>query len=176
MSNASFSDGLIKVGMSSKDPIERKSELESSGVPEPFVIEYKALVDDYRKIETKIHRLLIKHRPNKKREFFTCSILEVIAAIRSVATISYEENNHNGFEGNNAGKQHKDKQSSDQRYKTRTSSKIDIAELKARKEMFERVSKGDPKEKAAKPKDQSQLSSKLNELYRRIAIFEKHKK
>ena len=55
MSNASFSDGRIKIGMSSKDPIERKSELESSGVPEPFVIEYKAMVDDYQKIEQKVH-------------------------------------------------------------------------------------------------------------------------
>jgi len=94
MSNASFSDGRIKIGMSSKDPIERKSELESSGVPEPFVIEYKAMVDDYQKIEQKVHRLLDKYRPNKKREFFTCTIPEAIIAIRSGTTIHFEENSY----------------------------------------------------------------------------------
>jgi hypothetical protein len=35
MSNPTFADGRIKISMSSKDPVERKSELESSGLPEP---------------------------------------------------------------------------------------------------------------------------------------------
>jgi hypothetical protein len=91
MSNSSFSDGRIKIGMSSKDPIERKSELESSGVPEPFVIEYKALVDDYQKVEKRVHSRLEKYRPNIKREFFNCTILEAILAIRSIADISFED-------------------------------------------------------------------------------------
>ena len=94
MSNASFSDGRIKIGMSSKDPVERKSELESSGVPEPFVIEYKAMVDDYQKVEQTIHRSLDNYRPNKKREFFTCTIPEAIITIRSSSVIAFEENNY----------------------------------------------------------------------------------
>jgi len=94
MSNASFSDGRIKIGMSSKDPVERKSELESSGVPEPFVIEYKAMVDDYQKVEQQVHRHLDNYRPNKKREFFTCSIADAIISIRSIANVAFEENNN----------------------------------------------------------------------------------
>ena len=94
MSNPSFADGRIKIGMSSKDPVERKSELESSGVPEPFVIEYKAMTDDYQQVEQKVHRLLDKYRPNKNREFFTCTTLQAIAAIRSVANVVFQENNH----------------------------------------------------------------------------------
>ena len=93
MSNASFSDGRIKIGMSSKDPVERKSELESSGVPEPFVIEYKAMVDDYQKVEQQVHRHLDNYRPNKKREFFTCSISDAIITIRTVAEVNFEESN-----------------------------------------------------------------------------------
>lgn len=94
MSNASFSDGRIKIGMSSKDPVERKRELESSGVPEPFVIEYKAMVDDYQKVERHVHRDLDNWRPNKNREFFTCSVSDAIISIKSIAKIAFEENNY----------------------------------------------------------------------------------
>jgi endo-alpha-1,4-polygalactosaminidase (GH114 family) len=86
-------DGLIKIGMTSKDPLLRKSELETTGVPESFEIEYQALVDDYKKVEKKVHHSLEGERYSK--EFFICTISEAITAIKSVATILYEQSNPN---------------------------------------------------------------------------------
>ena len=75
MSNASFSDGRIKIGMSSKDPVERKSELESSGVPEPFVIEYKAMVDDYQRSNSKYTGIWIIIDLTRKENFLLALFL-----------------------------------------------------------------------------------------------------
>tara|TARA_A100001015_G_C14355920_1_gene468566 strand:+ start:320 stop:514 length:195 start_codon:yes stop_codon:yes gene_type:complete len=45
MSNPSFTDGKIKIGKSQKDPALRKEELNTTGLPEPFELEYYALVE-----------------------------------------------------------------------------------------------------------------------------------
>ena len=36
--------GLLKIGQTSKDPLVRRKDLSTTGVPEEFVIEYQALV------------------------------------------------------------------------------------------------------------------------------------
>ena len=92
MSNPSFSDGRIKIGKSHSDPSSfRKKELYSTGVPEPFVVEYYAFVEDYNNAEIEIHRTLSKVRPNKDREFFNISPPEAIIKIRELCEIKYEE-------------------------------------------------------------------------------------
>lgn len=64
MSNPSHS-GLLKIGQMSKDPLVRRKELSTTGVPEEFVIEYQALVSDYRRQEKLIHQKLSKVRYSK---------------------------------------------------------------------------------------------------------------
>ena len=92
MSNPSFSDGRIKIGKSHSDPSSfRKKELYSTGVPEPFVVEYYAFVEDYNNAEIEIHRTLSKVRPNKDREFFNISPPEAILKIREICVIKLEE-------------------------------------------------------------------------------------
>tara|TARA_B100001093_G_scaffold507401_1_gene567904 strand:+ start:269 stop:907 length:639 start_codon:yes stop_codon:yes gene_type:complete len=91
MSNASFADGRIKIGMSASDPTRRKEELYSTGVPEPFTIEYYAFVEDFESIEKNVHVTLDSYRPNKNREFFNCSIEKAISTIRELSVINYEE-------------------------------------------------------------------------------------
>jgi hypothetical protein len=94
MSNAAFASGLIKIGKSSKDPEDyRKNELETTGVPEPFVVEYYAFVDEYDKIESELHSQLDSVRPNNNREFFNFSIPETINLIREVSgkRLKYEK-------------------------------------------------------------------------------------
>jgi len=92
MSNPSYSDGLLKIGKSKSDPSSfRKEELYTTGVPQPFVIEYSALVEDYNAIETKVHESLSAYRPNKSREFFNCSIEQAILTIQQVSKIKFEE-------------------------------------------------------------------------------------
>ena len=97
MSNPSFSDGRIKIGKSKADPdTYRKDELDSTGVPEPFFVEYFAFVEDHHSLERQVHSKLDSQRPNKNREFFTVSIPEAINSIRELAgdNIKYEEVNY----------------------------------------------------------------------------------
>ena len=73
LSNPSL-PGLFKVGRTDVTVEERASELWTTGVPTPFVIELTAAVEDSVKAEKRVHSLLKKYRENKRREFFRTSI------------------------------------------------------------------------------------------------------
>ncbi len=60
-------------------------------MPEPFRVEYSALVENVQNIERKIHKIFNKKRARKNREFFVCTVPEVIVEIRKIATIQDEE-------------------------------------------------------------------------------------
>lgn len=64
---------LYKIGWTRKDPEIRISELYTTGVPTPFKIEYKQLVNNAPSIENKIHKLLNEYRVSNEREFFKFS-------------------------------------------------------------------------------------------------------
>ncbi len=85
MSNPSFVDGLIKIGQSDRDPMTyRKAELETTGVPEPFVVEYYAFVQYHHSLEKQVHRNLSHKRNTRNREFFNASVPEAINLIREL--------------------------------------------------------------------------------------------
>jgi hypothetical protein len=79
MSNTAM-PGLLKIGFSLKDPALRATELFTTGVPSRFRIEYCALVHSPERIEVAVHQLLADK--NHDKEFFSCSIEQVVAAIR----------------------------------------------------------------------------------------------
>jgi len=86
MSNEGFTNELLKIGKSSRDPEEfRKSELETTGVPMPFKVEYFAFTDDYDEVERLVHEHLSDFRPASNREFFSVSTFEAISAIKQIA-------------------------------------------------------------------------------------------
>ena len=94
MSNPSFQHGLIKIGMSDRDPTQfRKAELETTGVPDKFYVEYYAFISDHYAFVRHIHRKLGSSRPNKNREFFKYPIPNAIDLIRQLAggSIEYEK-------------------------------------------------------------------------------------
>ena len=92
MSNPSYKNERLKIGISKHDPTsQRVIELYSTGVPEPFKVEYYAFVENYEAAEKIVHSTLDNKRPNKDREFFTCSVPEAIIAIRNHTKIKYEE-------------------------------------------------------------------------------------
>lgn len=92
MSNPSFIGSTLKIGMSERDPtVFRSDELYSTGVPQPFKVEYFAFVESPMELERKVHRLLDQYRPNANREFFECDLSLAIETIRENATIKYEE-------------------------------------------------------------------------------------
>ena len=76
---------LLKIGQTSKDPNIRRSDLNSSGVPEEFIIEYYAFVEDYVQLELEVHTELNEVRYKENREFFEISVQEAVNSIRSVA-------------------------------------------------------------------------------------------
>ena len=84
MSNPAHPD-IQKIGQTAKDPEERRKELGSTGVLEDFVLEYRALSEDYESLEREIHRSLSHLRYRQEREFFTISVPEAIDKIREVA-------------------------------------------------------------------------------------------
>lgn len=92
LSNPAFPH-LIKIGKSERDPVDfRSSELYTTGVPQQFVVEYYAMIDNYHFVESECHSLLDAFRPNKGREFFEYPIPEAISLIRRISFgLKYEK-------------------------------------------------------------------------------------
>lgn len=77
--------GLVKIGQTANDPIKRARELENTGVPGKFEVEYQGLFDGYAQIERSVHRTLSEHRVTSNREFFRIDVARAILAIREAA-------------------------------------------------------------------------------------------
>src|SRR5258706_1299556 len=75
--------GLVKIGYSTKDPILRAEELKNTGSPHACEVAYDALVVEPRSLEQTVHVALSGKREGK--EWFSCTIEEAIAEIRSLA-------------------------------------------------------------------------------------------
>lgn len=73
---------LIKVGYTMKDPELRAAELNHTGSPHPYIVEYEVLVEEPRDVEQTVHGRLRDRLEGK--EWFRCSAEEAIAAIKSV--------------------------------------------------------------------------------------------
>lgn len=77
--------GLVKIGKTTNTPSQRMSELQSTGVPTPFELEFSITVNDCHKAERLAHTFLGRYRVSSNREFFRTTpkiaiekILEVI--------------------------------------------------------------------------------------------------
>jgi len=79
ITNRAFPD-LIKIGFSLKDPSLRAIELNHTGVPYPYRVEYEVMVGNPREIEQRAHRSLSNMREGK--EWFRCSIETGVEVIR----------------------------------------------------------------------------------------------
>ena len=92
MTNAAFLD-LVKIGKSAKDPQYRKVDLETTGVPDQFIVEYFAFVKDFHRVEMAVHNQLSSFRYKENREFFGCGVTKGITTIRDCASsgMKYEE-------------------------------------------------------------------------------------
>ena len=77
--------GLVKIGQTSKAPDIRRNDLNSTGVLEDFILEYRVLASDYLRLEKEIHQKLNNSRYRQDREFFEISVQEAISTIRKIA-------------------------------------------------------------------------------------------
>ena len=82
MSNEAM-PGLYKIGCTSRHPLERASDLYTTGVPTPFVVEYCINIDNYANIERLVHKELSAY--NFGKEFFKCDLDKCILTIKKVA-------------------------------------------------------------------------------------------
>lgn len=73
--------GLLKIGFSIKVPTERAAELNTTGVPSPFEVEYYCLIEKPALLEAAVHRQLKEARHANDREFFRLSLSEAIRAV-----------------------------------------------------------------------------------------------
>ena len=74
--------GLVKIGYTMKDPEIRAAELNGTGVPTPYVVEYEVLVNEPMKIERAAHTHFSVDREGK--EWFNLSPEDAVAGIKQV--------------------------------------------------------------------------------------------
>jgi T5orf172 domain len=72
--------GLVKIGWSSKDPSMRAKELNNTGCPHSYQVEYEALLENPYNVEQAIHKHFKDIREGK--EWFRCKVDEAVLAIR----------------------------------------------------------------------------------------------
>lgn len=73
---------LVKVGYSTKDPTMRAKELDHTGSPHSYRVEYDVLVQNPRDTERTVHAALADCREGK--EWFRCPVQEAVGVIRRV--------------------------------------------------------------------------------------------
>lgn len=74
--------GIVKVGKTRQNPIERAKELSSaSGVPAPFLVVYHAYFKDCNQAEQFVHARLQNSRVSNNREFFQVDIPVAVDAV-----------------------------------------------------------------------------------------------
>lgn len=73
--------GLVKIGKTTTSPHQRMSELHTTGVPTPFVIEFVAEVDNCHRAEHLAHIKLRQYRVSGNREFFNISVEDALSQI-----------------------------------------------------------------------------------------------
>lgn len=88
--------GLVKVGYSKNDPELRAKELNHTGSPHPYLVEYELLIDEPFNVEQRAHKILSSKREAK--EWFRCTSEEAIAAIKQVAGSSSITETYKGAE------------------------------------------------------------------------------
>ena len=90
MSNKSM-PGIVKIGVSSRHPGERATDLQTTGVPTPFIVEYYAFFGSYVwEAEKEAQKKLHSYRISDNREFFNVSVDNAISAIQSLG-IKFEQ-------------------------------------------------------------------------------------
>jgi predicted RNA-binding Zn-ribbon protein involved in translation (DUF1610 family) len=73
--------GLVKVGFSLKDPALRATELSTTGVPHPYVVEYDVLVLNPIEVEQSVHRAFREEGRHEAKEFFRVTVSDAITKI-----------------------------------------------------------------------------------------------
>src|SRR5208337_3462797 len=78
--------GMVKIGMTGRDPAKRAAEIcSSSGLIAPARIEFCLWVEDRRAVEQAVKDALGRHRVRGRRELFRTDVATARAAIESAS-------------------------------------------------------------------------------------------
>lgn len=80
-------EGLVKIGMTTREPETRTQELSSAtGVPTPFILVYKEFFSDCYLAEQMVHAILEEkqYRVSENREFFSVPVQDAIHVVQQV--------------------------------------------------------------------------------------------
>lgn len=70
--------GVLKIGRTSRNPLDRATELYTTGVPYPFQVCFAIYSSDATVFEENIHERLEEVRLNGSREFFRISVEDAV--------------------------------------------------------------------------------------------------
>jgi hypothetical protein len=82
MINPAF-PGMVKIGRTINSPEERAQELNTTGVPDRFVVVHRVFSKDCNSLESELHLYLASFRYAKNREFFEISVEKAIKAFEN---------------------------------------------------------------------------------------------
>jgi hypothetical protein len=77
--------GLVKIGKTTNEIINRMNELNTTSVPFPFECEFACEVDDCNLVEKALHTAFSPNRVNERREFFDIEPYQAIAILQMLA-------------------------------------------------------------------------------------------
>ncbi|WP_372809467.1 GIY-YIG nuclease family protein [Litorivivens sp.] len=80
LSNPSM-PGVYKIGRSINGGEERAKSLYTTGVPEPFSLEYEIYCNAHEEAESLAHEYLSEFRVTDSREFFRCDLDQAVMAV-----------------------------------------------------------------------------------------------
>jgi len=83
LSNPSM-PGIVKIARTERLPDQRAKELQTTGVPQPFQIEFAGWCEDVHEAEQLAHEELEKYRVSDSREFFA---VEAYIAVQRVVSV-----------------------------------------------------------------------------------------
>ena len=73
--------GILKIGMTTRNPLHRAEDLYTTGVPSPFTVAFAMYSDNARHAEMLVHDELDHLRWSLDREFFKIELPEAIACV-----------------------------------------------------------------------------------------------
>ena len=94
LSNESFPHDILKIGWTRCHPSLRAQNLQTSGVPSPFTVEYVIVTSSGRSLEKEIHCYLDEYRVSPKREFFKINKMnlhDILTNIMDLNLITIDE-------------------------------------------------------------------------------------
>lgn len=89
-----FMPDLVKIGRTSGEPEARAAQLNTTGVPGRFKVEFFALCNDCVEVESLVHAFLRESRVDAGREFFRVGVGDAISVIEgTLYSILWEQVN-----------------------------------------------------------------------------------